>query len=367
MTSLLIRGGCLITPFQERLTDLWLDGPVIAGIGPAGRSADFQVIDAHGLYVTPGLVDLQVNGGPECDLWETASQEELAALRHRLARHGVTSFLPTLITAEIQHLKQAQKFLSDCGAGRTDIHRLKASDNGAHLLGIHLEGPCLSPKKPGVHPSAWLRPPSPALFEELLSQAVVLVTFAPELDPGGESLLYLQQRGIAVSIGHSNATFDEARQAFDRGIRLMTHAFNALPGIHHRQPGAVAAALLDKRVSVCLICDGLHVSEAVCELTVRLKGAGSTILVSDAAAVGTGSGGLVGSSISLGEAVKNIVSWGITDFREAVLMASWNAASAVGLEKDLAQIAPGKVADLVLWERQSLNIAHVIIAGRLIF
>ncbi|MEZ4536371.1 MAG: amidohydrolase family protein [Cyanobacteriota/Melainabacteria group bacterium] len=172
-----------------------------------------------------------------------------------------------------------------------------------------------------------------------------------------------------VSAGHTNADYEEAKRAFDAGIRLTTHLFNAMPGIHHRDPGIVTAALLDRRVSCCLIADGLHLDSAMVDLIYRMKSVEKTILVTDIAYVGTADGGLVGSSITLDEAVRNLVRWQICSFEEAIRMATINPACAVGLGEKVGSLEVGKLADMVLWQEQEqeLKVSSVISGGRSLF
>lgn len=376
-------GGRLVTPLEERCTSIWIDGQLIERLAdgqPAG-DAGCTVLDARGCVVTPGLFDLQVNGGPEGNLWGDPTATELSALRRAMAAAGVTAFLPTLITADTAHLRKNIGFLSRQGvaADRALLRALAAggpgaltavgqtvarADGQARMPGIHLEGPFLSPARPGVHPPEWIKPLSAAAVEALITDDVALMTLAPEQEPDGEAVRLLIARGVRVSLGHSNADFQTARRAFDQGATLMTHTFNALPPLHHRAPGAVAAALIDPQVSCCLIPDGLHVDPAVIELVIKLKGAARTILVTDRAQIGTSQGGLVGSSMSLDQAVRNMVSWGAATFAQAIRMATWNPAAALGLERSIGHLAAGKLADLVIWDEQSLSIKQVILGGR---
>jgi len=363
MITLAIQGGELITPLEERFTTVWLAGAEISHIGDRSpAAASHRVLDAGGCYVTPGLIDLQVNGSQSCNLWGDPSQPELSVLRSELATLGVTSFLPTLITDEIGHLKKNIAFLRSSGAGSSQLDA-KVDSNGARMPGIHLEGPCLSPEKPGVHPPEWLQPLTRALMEELTTEGVTLVTLAPELDPSGESVRYLLERNVRVSLGHSNATYEEARTAFEQGVRLMTHTYNALPPLHHRSPGAIMAGFRDCLVTACIICDGLHVDPNMVRLLIQTKGVPQVILVTDQAYVGTSKGGLVGSSISLSAAVRNVVEWGIVGFTDAIRMATWNPAAVMGLNSRIGHLEPGKLADIVVWDKQSLAIRHVIVGG----
>ncbi|MBY0357341.1 MAG: amidohydrolase family protein [Candidatus Obscuribacterales bacterium] len=363
MTNIVVKGGLLITPKEERMADVWTLGQRIGGLGAAsGLDDKALVVDASGCYVTPGLFDLQVNGGPGCNFWGELKADHVHLFSSQLLKHGVTSILPTIITGAIERTVQNRDFLkSEFGislAGR--------KKNIVRMPGIHLEGPCLSPAKPGVHPVEYLQPLTVELLKQIVDSSIKLITLAPELDPSGESLAFLQKNAVNIALGHSNATLAEARSAFAKGVSLITHIFNALPGIHHRNPGAVTAALLDQAITCCLICDGLHVDPAACELVLRMKGSKNTVLVTDIAHIGTSEGGLVGSSIFLDQAVQNVVSWGISNFREAVLMASYNPAKLLGLEAEIGSLQPGAYADLVLWDRQTLAIKKVIFNGQVV-
>lgn len=369
MENLVIENGTVITPEQERLTSVWLSGSKILHVGDSltGLKVDpssFRKIDARDCYVTPGLIDLQMNGGPDCDLWEdlSASAAKLVKMRQELLAHGTTAFLPTLITTSIERFVSNIAFLKAAGAG---ISPDKAGKNEAlaRMPGIHLEGPCLSLSRPGVHPAEHIQPFTPAVLKQLMDPSVLLMTAAPESDSDGSAVAFLQQHGVAVSLGHSNATYEEAQRAFnEHKVRLMTHVFNALPPLHHRQPGAVTAALLNAAVTCCLIADGLHLAPAACQLVYALKGKQGTILVTDRAHIGTSGGGLVGSSITLDDAVRNMTRWGITSFAEAIYMATRNPAKALGLDS-IGSLAAGKLADVVLFKKEDLQVSRVILGG----
>ncbi|MGD9680702.1 MAG: N-acetylglucosamine-6-phosphate deacetylase [Candidatus Obscuribacterales bacterium] len=366
MPGLVIRNGHVITPLERRFTDLLVeDGHIRALCDIPDVPEGSQEIDASGCYVAPGLVDLQVNGGPGCDFWADPSPAEVSSLRTHMLERGVTSFLPTLITDEVGHLERNIGFLTGQGAGAAS--QLEVEIELSRMPGIHLEGPCLSPQRPGVHPGQHLARPDPELFEKIVTDAVSMVTLAPELDPGGASLAWLREKGKLISLGHSNATYEEAEQAFERGVGLVTHLFNAMPPLHHRAPGAAGAALLDDRVSCCLIADGLHLDPAAVEMIFRLKGKEKTVLVTDIAHIGTTGGDLVGSSITLDEAVRNIVSWGVADIGTAIAMASYNPARLLGLSDRIGSLTPGALADIVLWDRRDLSVRTVILGGRVVF
>jgi len=372
MTKLVVSGGHVLTPVGERFADVFIEGGRVAAVSDSAadnrpkdsKEGGVKVVDATDCYVTPGLIDLQVNGDPHCNLWGDPTADEMKAMRQAFAKAGVTSFLPTLITDEANHLRKNVDLLTSWGAGVRD--KWSTDNSGARMVGIHLEGPCLSPQRPGVHPPEWIVAPSVELFKKIVNDSVRLVTMACERDDGGSSTKWLSERNVVVSIGHSNATYNEAQAAFETGVRMMTHTFNALPPLHHREPGAVSAALLDRRVTCCLIADGLHLSPQAVELIYRMKGTDKVVLVTDIAHVGTSGGGLVGSSITLEMAVRNVVSWGVASFRDAIVMSTYNAARALGLEKEIGSIHEGALADLVVWDKKTLDIKHVIIGGAVV-
>lgn len=372
---LLIKNGIVLTPLNELATDLYIEDGRIQQIGnapvPRQDASDLEVFDADGGYVCPGLIDLQVNGGPMCDLWQEIDAAKLDALRLDLAQHGVTSFLPTLITGPVDHVKANLDLLKDLGVRRGGMHiepefgRL-GQTGLARMPGVHLEGPYISPKRPGVHPAANILPLDQGEIGKIIDAAneksVALMTVAPETAANGETISVLQKMGIKLSAGHSNASSQEARAAFDAGIGLVTHLFNAMPPLHHRQVGIAGAALLDDRVVCQLIADGLHLSPEMVALIYKIKGPDSTILVTDRAAIGTSQGGLVGASITLDQAVANVVKWGVCTFATAIKMASYNPAVALGLN-DVGFLAPGCLGDIAIFDSTSLLVKQVFVGG----
>lgn len=384
MSTIVIKGGRVVTPTEERFTDITISDGIISGLGTGDEiPKDAETIDASGCWATPGLIDLQVNGAPSCNFWGDPSLSDVSTFAEELARAGVTTILPTLITDDLDHLCKNIEFLENqvgvgprqLSFGETETSVESKSGKGAgpklkhrplpvRMPGIHLEGPCLSPERPGVHPKQHLQPLTMQVAERLASAGVKLITLAPELDPTGKCIQFFRSKGIEVALGHSNATYEEALTAFDADVRLMTHTYNALPPLHHRAPGAVTAALLDDRIMCCLICDGQHVSPPAAKLVFKTKGFARTILVTDIGPVGTSKGGLVGSSILLDEAIRNVVQWGIASFGDAILMSTYNPAKAMGWEKNIGHIAIGKQADVVLWDRNTLAIKHVVAGGR---
>jgi len=364
MKKLRLVGGQVITPLEVRFADVLIDGGLITAIVPCEQTTPaYEPVDVSGRMVTPGLIDLQLNGGPALDFWGKPAEDDLKKFTRQQASAGVTTFFPTLITAAIEHLVENIEWLTEHGVSR-DLSLAKGLS--ARMPGIHLEGPCLSPKRPGVHPPEHLQPFTVEILKRLIIDGVMLMTVAPEQDPQSEALQFLQSRGVRASLGHSNANATEARKAFDQGVRLMTHTFNAMAPLHHRDPGAVGAALMDDRVTCCLIADGLHLAPETVSMILRLKGERRAILVTDAAKVGTTGGGLVGSSINLSDAVRNCVNWGSSSFQSAVRMASYNPARVMGLDEKVGHIQVGKFADLVIWNQADLSVDRVIVDGQIL-
>jgi len=364
MKQTLLQGGHLVTPQEERLTDLLIVDGRLKLLKNRKELAgnDFETVDLSGFYVTPGLIDLQINGGGTCNLWADPTEKDFDQFCLELLKNGVTCFYPTLITDKIDHLKKNLQFLEGRGAGQVN-----AGKAGIHMPGVHLEGPFISPQKPGVHPKDAIAPISIASLKNILTPAVKIMTLAPEEKDTAAAIGFLKEEGVVISLGHSNASFSEAQSAFQAGVSMMTHTFNALPPIHHRSPGAVLAALLDPDLWCCFICDGLHVDPNVVLMALRLKSMDRSILVTDIASVGTAGGGLVGSSIFLCEAVRNLVEWKVASFREAIQMASLNPARALAVSDQFGQISDGYPADLVVWDKATLKIKSVYLGGKIVY
>lgn len=373
MSKYVINCDRIFTPYAIEADRIWVSDGLIVALGDklgedlpdTFKKSEYEPINLKGLVAGPGLFDLQVNGSPECNLWANPSSQSLIDMRRQSARRGVTSFLPTLITGELDTMAKTRDFLVQQGAGNIEDTGTGSNSGLARMPGIHLEGPCLSPARPGVHPAKNIQPLNLDVLKKLITPQIMLMTAALEGDESGQAQTFLQDRNVRLSLGHSNATFEEAKRSFERGARLLTHTFNALPPLHHREPGAVGAALLDHRVTCCLIPDGLHLAPAICDLIIRLKGSDRAILVSDRATVGTSKGTLVGSSITLNEAVANLIQWNICDLSDALLMASTNPFRCMGLSHRLGQIGAGYLADMVFFN-DKIEVEKTMLAGELI-
>jgi len=367
---------------------LLIDGRLVKGavVVERGRIVDVRIGDAGSLpsprldaeIVSPGLVDLQVNGGFGLEVGADAGA--LRALAARLPSTGVTTFLPTAVSSRAAEYRAlAAAFASARGAA------------GARMPGLHLEGPLLSPGRAGAHREAEIAAARATLddvLDDLLATGDVrLVTVAPE-QPGALTLIgRLRQAGVVVSVGHSDATFEQAVAAIDAGATLTTHLYNAMSPLHHRAPGVVGAALTDDRVTVMLIADGVHVHPAALNVALRAKGPERIALVTDAiAAAGAppgrfalagvevisdgksarlADGTLAGSTLTMDRAVRMISGVAGARLEDALAMASSVPAAAIGLA-DTGRIAVGRSADLTLWSA-ALEVTATIVAGAIAF
>jgi N-acetylglucosamine-6-phosphate deacetylase len=344
-------------------------GEVAAGSLPG------DVVSAS--VVAPGFIDLQVNGGFGFEAGGDA--RSLLGLAGALPRTGVTAWLPTIVSSEPEVYPRA---FAAFAAART------APAPGLHAapLGLHLEGPYLSPERKGAHRVAAIEGAPDALLETWLEEKdVKVVTLAPERPGAMERIRRLRERGIIVSLGHTNATYDQFRAGIAEGATLVTHLFSAMSSFHHRTPGAAGAALVDERVSVGLIVDGIHCHPASVRLALKAKGVERTFLVSDmivGAGLGPGDyglggqhvhvdgssarlddGTLAGSVLTMDEAVRKTVNLAEATIAEACRMASEVPARVLGLSRTKGRLAKGCDADLVLLD-ENLRVQATYVGGQ---
>jgi N-acetylglucosamine-6-phosphate deacetylase len=316
----------------------------------------------------PGFVDLQVNGFAGVDLLD-ADTDGYRRAGEAMLETGVTSYLPTFITAPEDRLLAA-------------LRAVPALAGGPRILGVHLEGPFLSPRRLGVHPESARRDPDVVLLEQLLAAGPVrLMTLAPELPGADELIATLLRHEIAISCGHSDATADEANAAFDAGVRTVTHLFNAMRPFAHRDPGLAGAALARDDVVVQIILDGVHVAPDTARVVWR-AGAGRVALVTDATA-GAGltdgtyrlggldidvrdgvargpSGSLAGSTLTMIDAIRNLCALDVP-LEHAVEAATEVPARVLRLPAT-GRIGPGLPADVVVLTEE-LEIERVLVEG----
>jgi len=354
------------------------DGRIAAvGEGPPPGSPDLGLDSG---VLVPGLVDLQVNGYYGVDLAD-CDPDGWALVARRLPETGTTAFLPTFITAPVPTLATELR-----SAAKT----AEAVTAGARVLGVHLEGPFLSPARAGAHRRDWIVAPSPGAVTELLDAGrglLRLMTLAPEADGALAAIGMLTAAGVVVSMGHSDATAAEVAAGADAGARMVTHLFNAQRGLHHREPGVVGQALTDQRLTSGLIVDLSHVSAAACAIAFAAA-PGRICLITDAAACagmppgryllggqpvdlppGGGApvrpgGTLAGSALRMDLAVSNAVAVGL-GLPEAVAAASRIPADLIG-RPDLGRLAAGAAADLA-WLGDDLRARATWVSGARVY
>jgi N-acetylglucosamine-6-phosphate deacetylase len=334
---------------------------------PVGTIPELPIIDVAGDWVSLGGVDLQINGGLGLAFTDVETQHvaSLQKIGQFLWRQGVDAFLPTLVTTSVEKIERSLSIFAEFAASQPQEQAT------ARILGVHLEGPFLNPQKRGAHPAEYLLPVTIDNVKRVLgdyAHVVKVMTLAPELDLTGEVIAYLRSLGITVSLGHSLATAAQAKEAFKLGVSMVTHAFNAMPGLHHREPGLLGAALVDPNVYCGFIADGQHVCPTMIQLLLRAgcyeKG---IFLVSDALApiglpdgvypwdsrqieVKNGTarlpdGTLAGTTLPLLVGVQNLVQWGICGVDSAIALATQSPRQAIGL----SGIAAGQPAPLLRW------------------
>lgn len=353
---------------------LWIAGDRIDSIADsaradAGPEAAFgENYDFAGDTLIPGLIDLHVHGCGGSDVMD-GSVAALTRMAEELLRRGTTAFLPTTMTAPFERLETLTRIVAEMPASRTR----------AEILGLHWEGPWIAPDYHGAQQVL----PAPAAPERLAIRVKIL-TLAPELPQARQWIQKVHDTGIILSAGHSGATYEEMLPAIDAGVRRITHAFNAMPGIHHRKPGLLTAALLDDRVDIELIADGVHIHPAVLELALRLKGVDKVTLISDgtrATGMPAGEyelggqrvrldhgrmtlpdGTIAGSAATLFDGVKFMADKVGRPLYEAVRMAAFNPAQTLGVADRLGSLLPGREATF-LRLAQDLAIKEVWLRG----
>jgi N-acetylglucosamine-6-phosphate deacetylase len=340
---------------------------------PAGVST----VDFGEGVIAPGYIDLHIHGSAGYDVMSD-SAEALPAIEHLLAGHGVTSYFPTTVTAPMEATLRALERLAHAIEKReTERERTNGSDTRRSVpLGIHLEGPFLSHARRGVHPPEDLLAPTLAMLERLWEAArgrIRMMTIAPELEGATEVIAEAARRGVLVSLGHSDADFEEAERGIASGARHATHTFNAMRPLNHnsldhRNPGILGAVLTDRRVSADMIADGIHLDPAIVKLVACAKGPEQTVLITDGTSA-TGmpdgryrlgsfevevregkcmaDGKLAGSVLTMDRAVRNLARFAEWDWPQAVAAASRNPARVARIANK-GVLAAGADADFVV-------------------
>lgn len=354
------------------------DAPDVAATN--GDDGHRAVVDVSGLIVAPGFIDVHTHGGGGYNL-HTSDPDDIRAYARWVASTGVTSFLIGVVgtpnAIPLMQLRAAARAVGPCAGG-------------AEALGIHLEGPYISALRRGAHALAWLRTPSDSETRDILEAAsggLRIATLAPELPHAEAMIRQLVEAGVTVSIGHTDASYEQTRAAIGLGVTHATHCCNAMRPLHHRDPGPLGAVAEARTVRGEVIADGVHVHPAMLRLLVRLLGAERAVVVTDAVA-GAGirgafefagqparivrgaarlaDGTITGSVLTMDQALRNVVEMAAVSPQVAIGMLTYNPAQAIGVSGRKARLAPGYDADLVLLDH-ALRPQATICGGEVTF
>jgi N-acetylglucosamine-6-phosphate deacetylase len=366
---------------NSKTTSILIEDGTIAQVGQFDSTITCDnTLDAQGRTIAPGFIDVHIQGAGGADILD-ATPEALEAISRTCARFGTTSFLATTVfkpNQKNQHLTVAAEHVGrDLG--------------GANLLGIHLEGPFISPEKKGMIRPECICPPSPQVLDEIQDLAnghLRMMTIAPELPGSLRMIERLVDSGVIASFGHSNATYEQTLAGFDAGISHVTHLFNAMPSIHHRAPGPLVAIFQAKPVTAQLIADGVHIHPAVLKFTYEALGPDRIVPITDgmqALGLGDGkfvyngieyesrdgtarykNGTLIGTALGLSRLIQKLAAFTDCPLEVAIKMATENPAKVLGLSDNKGTIAAGEDADLVLLDHDN-SVHTTIVAGRIAF
>jgi N-acetylglucosamine-6-phosphate deacetylase len=384
MTATLLHVGRAFTPTTE-LHDvgiLFRDG-VIEAVAPRSSltlPSGAREIVATDKYAAPGFIDVHIHGAGGHDVME-GTEVALRAVAASIGSHGTTSFLATTVTADPEAICRSSEGIANYIA----VQHQKTQP-GAEVLGVHFEGPFINPVRRGVHPAQWLKLPSAELLQRFIASTrgnARLLTIAPELLGAMPCIDAARKAGMVVGMGHTDATYEQARAALARGAHHAIHTYNAMRPFSHRDAGVIGAVLTSPEISAELIADGVHVDETAMRLLLQAKGAGGVILISDGISATsmpdgkymlggfevTVSGGicrnsegrLAGSTLTLDRALRNIVKLGAS-VSDALAMLTRNPAKLLGIEHKKGLLSPNADADIVLLN-ESLEIAQVFTRG----
>ena len=370
-----IVNGKVILKDTVQETNVLIEDDRIVGLSDSVPDG-YGIIDAKGLYISPGFVDIHTHGRNLCDTMN-GTPESIDTISVNCLKTGVTSFLPTTMTQSIDQTHQA---IVNCA-------KYMGHENGAKVAGVHMEGPFIDQAHKGAQPGQYVLAPSIEAYQEMVGEhgkVIRLITIAPE-QPGAEKLIhYLKAQGVTVSIGHTGATYEQAKTAFMTGVNHATHTYNAMTAFTHRAPGVVGAVFDSDEVYAELILDGFHVHWAAAKILIREKGVEKVCLITDsmeASGVSDGTyqlggqevfvkngqarledGTIAGSVLKLNVAVYNACHYLHMPIYEAVRMASYNPARSCHLMQ-IGQIAPYKKADLIMFD-DKIDIKWAMLDGK---
>ncbi|GIP03561.1 N-acetylglucosamine-6-phosphate deacetylase [Paenibacillus lautus] len=347
---------------------VWISNGKLKRIEPTQEietiEGDAERIDGNGMWLIPGMIDVHIHGANGYDMMD-GSEDSIQEVSRACAATGCTSFLATSVSSTIEDLLNMIR----------SVKAVIGREQGARIAGIHLEGPYLNPKRKGMQNEKYLRHPNLEEMKLIIREAgslIKMVTIAPELPGGLELISFLKEQGVVIAVAHSDATYEEAKLAFTAGASHVTHCFNGMRPIHHRDPGLIVAAFEEPHVSLQAIVDQVHLHPAIVRLMHRLKGPEGMVLITDALqAMGLGDGNymfgghhvtvsegiarladgtLASSTVTMNEALRLTEANGIS-MEDAVRMASTTPAHILGLSRK-GKIEVGYDADLVLMDER---------------
>ena len=335
-----------------------------------------EIVDYSGKYIAPGFVDTHIHGLLNSDVMDN-TPEAIKTISKGLLQFGVTSFLPTTLTDSVERLDESVE----------NIKNVYNDVEGAKIQGIFLEGPCFTEKYKGAQNKKYfINPTSEILdqWQEKSGNLVKKIAIAPEREGAVEFAEYATKNGVTVALGHSAATFEEAKRVVGAGANVFVHTYNGMSPLTHREPGMVGAAMELKNTFAELICDGHHVSPVAANIMMNAKTRENIVLITDcmrAGAMEDGqytlgefdvivengtarllTGSLAGSVLSMNNAIKNVVDWNIATLEEAIKMASYNPAVTCNIDDKCGSIKPGLPADFVVID-DSLNVYNTYLDG----
>lgn len=378
--------GTIVTPFQllEDRIIIIEKGKIIAITDKKEDLAilkNVEIIEAQNKFIVPGYIDIHVHGGGGSDVMD-GEYEAIKQVATTHSRFGTTAFLPTTMTMTKDKIIKSLK----------SIHEARLKGTGtAEILGIHLEGPYINPEKKGAQKEEDIKKVSVEEFLEFNQASgnlIRLVTIAPEMPGAIDFIRWLHQQGIIVSVGHSNATYKQVQEGIQAGLSHVTHIFNAMRGLHHREPGVVGAALSSPKLIVEMIADGIHLHPIVLKMLTQIKESEKLVLITDAMRA-TGfkegtydlggqevivtqgqaklkNGTLAGSVLTMDKAVKNLVTKVGISLLNAVQMASYNPAKCLGIDDKKGSLELYKDADIVILNK-NLETKLTMVAGKVVY
>lgn len=382
-TNLIIKNCRLYTSTdRNELSDILISNGKIKEIKNSNveKNINKNVIDAKGKIVAPGFIDVHIQGAGGADVLDN-SQEALETIARTLAKTGTTGFLGTTVVKpkwKNSHLKLMREFTGK-------------NLNGAALLGIHLEGPFINIKKKGGLADDSIYADYPNALEEIFEasgDSLKMMTIAPELQGNLENIKNLRKHGAVASFAHSDATYEETIKGFEAGINHVTHIFNAMPPLHHRTPGPLAAIFENKEIPVQIISDGHHIHPSIVNMIYKLIGADRCICITDGVQ-GIGlpdgiytyngkqyeskdgaaryfNGTLIGSTMSLGNIALKFMEFTGCTFDTAINSITKNPARLLGIDNLKGSLEAGKDADIVLFD-DDLSIYMTLVAGEIVY